>query len=657
MEAIERVTLHRPRALAAVNPGAIAAWAFPVFVIVYLGVNNGGYGAVERSEVGIIVSWALLVTAAIGVLAVAGETLAGRIALGLLVAFAGWTALSLLWTGSSERTFLEVGRVIGYSALFALALGVQGRDRWRYMLYGVATGATVICAIGVLSRLEPTLFSVPPVTGVFGGIRSRLAYPLNYTSGMGGFAAITLPLLLGMTSFARTVIGQALAAAALPVVALALWLTASGLSLPVAVIAVVAFLLLTDDRLPKLITILAAGAGSALLFAGVVDRHALNDGLAGPLAQRQGDEVLTVLLVACAGVGLVQAAVSVTVRRGRRPSWLVVSRPQARAGFVGLLVVAAIGLTAFVASGEASDAWNRFKGNADVSKTSSRGTQLLDYSSSGRYAYWREAVDASKVHPWRGIGAGTYEFWWAKHGNSAFVRNAHSLYLESLAELGIVGFLLIAGLSVLVLVVGAVRALGARGPLRVALATATAGCAGFVAAAAVDWMWQLAVVAAVFLLLAAIVVAAGGDPASTGRRTPRRPLAIAGRVAMIALAVVALVVNGILLASNQDLEQSQAAARSGNLRAALDDAQAAASVQPYTATPHLQEALVLEEMGRLGAARSQAEEATRNERPNWRNWLVLSRLEARTGHATAAVRDFRRAHSLNPHFGLLNIRR
>jgi hypothetical protein len=42
MEAIERLTLRRPRSLAAVNPGAIAAWAFPVFVIVYLGVNNGG---------------------------------------------------------------------------------------------------------------------------------------------------------------------------------------------------------------------------------------------------------------------------------------------------------------------------------------------------------------------------------------------------------------------------------------------------------------------------------------------------------------------------------------------------------------------------------------------------------------------------------------
>src|SRR5204863_5749459 len=149
-----------------------------------------------------------------------------------------------------------------YVVLFALALGVQGRDRWRYMLYGVAAGATVICAIGVLSRLEPTLFSVPPVSGVFGGIRSRLAYPLNYTSGMGGFAAITLPLMLGCTATARTILGQALAGAALPVAALALWLTSSGLSVPVAVISVLVFLALTHDRIPKLGTIAAAAAGS-----------------------------------------------------------------------------------------------------------------------------------------------------------------------------------------------------------------------------------------------------------------------------------------------------------------------------------------------------------------------------------------------------------
>ena len=40
--------------------------------------------------------------------------------------------------------------------------------------------------------------------------------------------------------------------------------------------------------------------------------------------------------------------------------------------------------------------------------------------------------------------------------------------------------------------------------------------------------------------------------------------------------------------------------------------------------------------------------ATRKESVNWRNWLVLSRIEAELGQAAPAVRDYRSARSLNP---------
>src|SRR5947208_16522875 len=105
MEATDRLTFGWPRSVTRVNAGSVGAWLRPFLVIVYLGLDDGGYDAVGRSEVGIIVSWALLVTAAVGVLAFAGGTVAGRIALGLFALFVAWTALSLLWTGSAEQTF------------------------------------------------------------------------------------------------------------------------------------------------------------------------------------------------------------------------------------------------------------------------------------------------------------------------------------------------------------------------------------------------------------------------------------------------------------------------------------------------------------------------------------------------------------------------
>ena len=37
---------------------------------------------------------------------------------------------------------------------------------------------------------------------------------------------------------------------------------------------------------------------------------------------------------------------------------------------------------------------------------------------------------------WKGIGPGTFEFWWSRNGiyPGGFVRDAHSLYMETLAK-------------------------------------------------------------------------------------------------------------------------------------------------------------------------------------------------------------------------------
>ena len=645
MEARDRLVAQTSLAGVRVDLPAVAAWLLPFAAILYLGLNNGGYDLIERSEVGIVLSLLLVVGTAVGAIAVPARSRSEVALQALLWLFAAWTLTALLWTGDSERTVAEIARVATYACLFTVLLAVQGGGRWRHVLNGVTAGVGVIGAVAVLSRLEPNLFPELPTAEVFPGLESRLAYPLNYTSGMGAFAAIGLPLLLGAAWSARSLLMGALAMAAFPVCALALWLTASGLSVPIAAVAVVAYLALAPDRLPKLGSLLAGGAGSAMLFAAVNQRDALDLNLGNAEALRQGDEMLAIVLFVCAGVALLHTALRVAATRLERPGWASVSERGARRVALGLVGAAACALLIAVASGAAGDAWDEFK-SSDDSGDASRGSQLLDISSGGRYDFWGSAVDVGGENVLTGIGPGTFEFWWAQEGDhNEFVRDAHSLYFETFAELGLIGVLLIAGFSIAVIAMGAARALRAPTELRAGLAAATAGAVAFVGAASIDWMWELAVMPAVFLALAAIIAAGGREP-DPAARAPG-----AARWVLVALAAGALIANGIVYAGADALDRSREQARAGELTAALGSARQAKSIQPYASDPRLQEALVLERMGRLDEAAAAARDAARRAPESWRPWLVIARVEARNGNAPAAVDAYRHGRELAPRSG------
>ncbi len=183
------------------------------------------------------------------------------------------------------------------------------------------------------------------------------------------------------------------------------------------------------------------------------------------------------MIAVCIAVALCQYGISLAVRHGRRPSWLLVSP---RTAVVGTGVAILIALPIAVAAGapkEVKDRWDNFKNRSGgAPTTASRPSQILNTSGSGRYQFWTSAVDAYKTESFHGIGPGTFEFWWAQHASyaGAFVRDAHSLYIETLAELGIVGFIIVASLVLAILGIGTVRALRAPPDLRLGLAAATA---------------------------------------------------------------------------------------------------------------------------------------------------------------------------------------
>jgi tetratricopeptide (TPR) repeat protein len=318
------------------------------------------------------------------------------------------------------------------------------------------------------------------------------------------------------------------------------------------------------------------------------------------------------------------------------------ARVPKRTALAALGVAGALAL-AGVAIADPAARWDEFKEppptKAERGASGFVVSHLASGGGSGRYQLWESAWAAFRDEPARGIGAGAFEAWWTREGSLYQpVRDAHSLYLETLAELGLLGFVCLLGFM-LPPPVAAVRAGTRLGPTgRVALAVLAAAATS----AAVDWTWELpaAFVPAV-VALGALSVAAGGrsPPAS------RRPRLLAAAIVLCGLACAA----GALLSytSAAELTSSRAAFRDGDPEGALEDARAARAATPWAAEPRLQLAL-LEERRDLGAANDNIDEAIERAPDDWRVWLVAARLRTRSGDLAGAVEALSEVRTLNP---------
>ena len=632
--------------LRGVDRGGVATWLLAFSLIAYLGLEGGGYDAVVHDQVGIAVWWLLLAGVVVGALPRGRFGPLAWGALAVLTAFVAWTALSLIWTESSEKTFADLARVSGYLGIFVLALALRGKGGERRLVSAVGAGIVLIAGVALLSRLHPSWFPAATETAQFlTGNRERLSYPIHYWNGLGALLAVGFPLVLHFASGARSTIWRVLAAAALPAMMLTSFFTYSRAGIGAAVIALAVFILFASDRLPKLLTLFAAGIGGGILCLVADSRGALADGLTNASAETQGDEVMVIAVLVCLAVAAVQWGITAAMTEERRPRWSFVPRQQALVASGAAVVAILVALVALNAPSRAGDAWDEFKQADSPGKGSDR---LISAAGQNRYAYWESAVDENATDPLVGTGSGTFEYWWARERTSTdTVRDTHSLYLQTFGELGIVGLALLIAFLAVVLIGGARQTLRAVAERRTLLAAALGGCLAFFLTAAFDWMWQIPVLAAALLILAAVVVAADpGEDAGDGDESGQMGWPARIGFGVVALGVIAAI--AIPLATAGLLRESETEVREGDLVGALEAARSAENVQPAAATPRLQQALVLEQLGALDQAAAAAHAATARGSTNWRTWLVLSRVEAQRGRAAAAVAAYRQARSLNP---------
>jgi hypothetical protein len=553
-----------------------AAGAFAL--VAALGFDQGGFAASAWGWSAVVVFAALAVLLARGI---GRPRTAAVVLVGALAALTGWVAASILWSSHVSASVLEVERTLlylGAAAVFVLA------GSGPALLAGVLGAVTLLCAYGL--------------AGVQAG--ERLSEPIGYPNGVAILAVIGLLLAVGFAARASWRVAAAAAAAPAPLLAATLYFTfgrgawlALGVGLGAAVVVGPRRLQLAATALglavPAVLAVLAAnGLGASPSLAAV----------------------LSLLCVLSALVAFVFHSTRFEPPR------------RARTAFAALLIVLPVVVVAVVLAklGGPRGVYDAFKAAPTPTHGDPRG-RVLDLSGRNRADYWSVAWQSYEREPFLGDGAGTYARTWLRERPVPQPNtDAHSLYLETLAELGPLG---------VGLLLAALAAPFAARPNRwtpVALGPYVA----FLAHAAQDWDWELPSVTVPALACGAAPIAG-----QAGRPLPR---------AAAAVPAVLCVLTAVAFLGNHTLERSIDAMDGLEWREAGDAARRARSLQPWSPEPWRVLGEIELAEGSLAASRRYFRRGLEEDPNEFELWIGLGL----ASEGAARREAFARAARLNP---------
>jgi O-Antigen ligase len=613
-----------------------------------LALDGGSYSLVSRTTLAIGVWWTIVVALGLALLPLARPPRHVFVTGGLLAGFAALTAASMAWAPSAEKAFIEFDRVSLYLGVYALTVLITTRATAAMVSDGIAIGIVGVGLLALGGRFFPDLLPAGELPSFLPSAHARLNYPVNYWNGLAILVALAVPLLLRAAVAAGSPFRRAFALSPLPALAAVVYLASSRGGVGVAFIAAAAFVVLTSHRWTVAAAVTVAGLGSAGAIAVLLARPELVDQPETTEAAAQGKSAAVLILLACTLTGGVYGLGGRYLPRPRRIRPVV--------GWVAAIAVVVL-LLAGIGAVEPGKRFKEFKRpptELTLPQQDFVRTHLLSGGGSGRWQFWRSAVDQFETRPVLGRGAGSYEAWWAEHATfSHFIRDAHSLYLEVLGELGLVGFALIVAALGSGLVAAALR-LGENRDQSSTLAGLTAAFLGYVVAAGIDWVWEVTVVSIVGAVLLGLVTgpATAKVPAapipSTRESVGRSRARIAAVGAALAAGWLLVCSQAIPLLTHVKIRESESAAAHGRVADAAAAALSARDLQPWAASPYLQLALVEEQMGNVRDARSWIGEAIERDDADWRLWLVRARLETELGRVPEARRSLAHAVRLNP---------
>jgi hypothetical protein len=626
----------RPRQVA-----AIGFLLLPGIVTAYLAFRTGGYYAEASSSVLVLAAAGLLLHALIAERPFAGFSLPLAVAVGALTLLVGWTLLSSGWSDAPGRAALEAQRTGLYLCVLALfGASLRPRGGVSVAVAGVALAIVGVSVAALAIRLFPDVFTAANTLSP-----ERLSFPITYWNALGAFAGVGVVLLLHLACDERGhPLVRALGAAGVPITATVIYFTFSRGATGAVAIGVLAYLVVARPR-GAIAGLLATLPPTYLAVRGAYDAGLLGEvGNASRAAVDQGHEVANTVIVAAAAAAAIRLML---VPLDTKLAAIQVGKRRARSlGVAALAALVLAGAAAALALDVPDRVDRAFDSYGEGVRADDVRTRFRDVQIGGRTEHWDVAMEYYRADRLTGAGAGTYETQWLRSRPSAGETNeAHSLYVEMLAELGIVGLVL------LVAVLGAIMVgllMRARGKERAVYGAIFAASLMWAVHAGFDWDWELPAVSLWLFALAGLALA---------RTAPRDDRAgrLSSRWGMrIGVAVVFLLVGMTAfrtVISDAALDDAQAAFEAGDCTQARSDALTSVSAVGSRAEPFQLLAYCELERGREPAALEAMQEAARLDPDNWQYRYGLALVRGASGRDPRP--DLRRARRLNPLGGVL----
>lgn len=634
----------RTRVLEALRESPAVVFALLlVGVILWWGASEGGFLPTTWYAGGLLLL-ALLVTAAVA-LARPRPPRACVVAIGLLVAFAAWSYLSILWADDQSSALDGANLTLVYTISFVLmALWPMRAEAAKLVLGAFALG---VIAIGLVELLRANAAAHP--MDYF--LEARFSEPVGYSNANTAlwFSAFWPSVFLASRREVHPLLRGLFLGGGVLLTGLAILGQSRGWLLAL-VPCVVVFLVLVDGR-GRLIAALGAVAVTMPFVAPSaldVNRRLEYRGNIAPLLSDAVGPILKaslVMLVVGVVIGFVDRAVDIGERRSRGIGRAVV------AGFVVMVALAIGGYSVEKGSPvhRVSTAWSQFK-QSDTSP--GIGANRFATFQTYRYDAWRVAWLNFKRRPLTGVGVDNFGRDYRKRGRTGQEpRFPHSLEMRLLSETGLVGTALLLGSwgAALWLVLAGMR----RGRIAESAVAGTAVTvfAYWVAHGSVDWFWEMPVTGLIGFAMLGLAVAVatrgrGSPPApSEGERGPR------GRVAPVAgaaVAVLALLALGLPYLSARETSRA-ADVWQVNLDAALTRLDRAESLNPLSTTPALSAGTFALRSGRLDRAETELRSALDRDPRDQYALLNLGAIVSVRQSPRAAVPILARARHESPH--------